>query len=475
MSDAGEAPVRIEPLTLWLTDRSRYVNGTGRCRMLRYLQNHFGPTGYGIVRSGDSLPLATGQHAHLAIEILLKILQQYDRLPTREEIRGAIAQANGAYGKRVAQRGYAGLLQSESSDRVVREQCTLIEGLIWAFCRLILPWMHANYRIVEVEREGIYMLGCTCGLSSAIDDAAAHDARGCQGIAMMLRQDCLAERRIGGGLAYFEFKTTGWGNDTWASQWETRPQLAIGNWGVNERLGKEIVENYIIGLYKGSRKKVEDPFEGIWYRQESPLCYAFVRPSNPPLATEDWLPQYEWTDEDGNKKRASRAHQKAGIWTLEESDWPEWVEGRGDQSPSEFWVNYLPPSVVEKQIFMVGPLNRQDQQIAALKTQVFAEEKDWQQRLWKLYEFAEATGSSWGSPIFMQEVDALFPASWDCRRFGARSECEMKKLCFRESGWEDPLSNGFVPRRPHHTPELEQAVGRGLLPEQSEEEDLDED
>ena len=30
-----------------MTDRSRYATGTGRCARLRYLTNHFGPTGYG--------------------------------------------------------------------------------------------------------------------------------------------------------------------------------------------------------------------------------------------------------------------------------------------------------------------------------------------------------------------------------------------------------------------------------------------
>jgi hypothetical protein len=37
----------------WLTDRSRYETGTGRCPRQRYLGYHAGPTGYGYVKRGE--------------------------------------------------------------------------------------------------------------------------------------------------------------------------------------------------------------------------------------------------------------------------------------------------------------------------------------------------------------------------------------------------------------------------------------
>ena len=75
----------------------------------------------------------------------------------------------------------------------------------------------------------------------------------------------------------------------------------------------------------------------------------------------------------------------------------------------------------------------------------------------------------------MTDRFALVPASYDWRRFGGgRNECEYVPLCF---GLEtDPLGSGkFVPRRPHHSGELEQAVARGLLPEQAEAEESDDE
>lgn len=466
------------PLTLWLTDRSRYITGTGRCARERYLTNHFGPTGYGIVRKGESLPLATGSYVHTGLETLWAHLAKEDQFPTTAVIRAAIQRATEKYEKRIDVRGFRGLLQSERTDTIIREQQTLIAGLIWATCRSVLPWIYQHYRIIQAELESIYVLDCTCGLSSAVLNAEAHDARGCNGIGQMLKQDAIAEKRVGGSLAYFEAKTTGWGGDNWAPQWETKPQLGIGNFGIKERYDKEISENFILALYKGARKtsQPKDPFEEAVTRQESPFCYGYCKPGNPPMATDDWRHTYDYTDEYGASRRVSKAHQKRGVWELPQSDWLPYVEAKRlhpELSPIEIWISLMPQPELDKQVYLIGPLNRQDAQILSLKRQIVGEERHWQQVLWKLYE-AQQGGLHWPSDAFQALLDELIPASWECRRFGVKHECQHKALCFKESGWEDPLGSGvWVPRRPHHAPELEAAISRGLLPEQGEEEDED--
>lgn len=462
------------PLVLWLTDRSRYSTGLGRCAAQRYLSYHFGPTGYGVVRRADSLPLATGQYTHLALERIFGYLRDKDQMPPVEAVREYIAEATAAYEKRIESRGFRGLLQSEKSDEVLVEQQTLLEGLIWTAVRGVIPWMHQTYRIVEAETESVYMLGCTCGLGSAVLDPRLHAARTCAGIGMMLRQDVLAEHRTSHNLAYFEGKTTGWAGDNWAPQWETRPQLAIGTFGVKERFGREVTEHYILALYKGSRRASGEGEDQV-VRQDSATCYGYCRPGNPPLSADDWLPTYTWTDEDGQSRRASRQHRKRGVWELDQSDWPALAERVAGETAVEFWTRTLPPSVVEKIAFLVGPLNRQDSQIESLKRSIAAEERRWQGILWELYQL-QSDGWFWPSDKFQEAFDRLVPRSWDCRRFGAKHECEFKPICFRESGWENPLAaSQFVPRRPHHDPELAQAVSRGLLPEQSEEEEGDDE
>ena len=459
------------PVTIWLTDRSRYTTGTGRCGQERYLTNHFGPTGYGIVRKSESLPLATGTYAHQALEVLFRHLLETDTFPSVDLIREAIQTTLQAYQKKIEARGYAGLFQNQRADEVVREQQYLITGLIWATCHTVLPWLHQEFRVVQAEQESTYVLDCTCGLLPT-DDLAQHDARDCDGVGLMLKQDVVAERRQGSGVAYFEAKTTGFAGDSWAEAWETKPQLALGTLGIPERLGKEITETYIIGLYKGSRKKSGEGEDQI-VRQESAFCYGYCKPANPPLSPDDWLPSYQWTDDlTRETKRASRAHKKRGVWELEGSDWPIWLAAKAHDptlQPAEFWIATLPKSVLEHAVFVVGPMNRQDAQIQKLTRQVAGEEQHWKQILWQLYDL-QSQGHEWASETFQAALDRLVPASWDCRRFGKGSECQFVPICFRQEGWTDPLGGGrYVARRPHHMPELEQAISRGLLPESSDE------
>lgn len=476
----------MPPLTLWLTDRSRYTTGTGLCETARYHRYHAGPTGYGWVKKRESLPLMTGGFTHTALEVLFLHLQQYDALPPRTVIHQAIDQATKAYGRKVEARGFRGLLQSETSDLVLLEQQYLLTGLVHAFAQTVLPWIHTTYRIIRAEQERLYVLDCTCGLTSAVIDANAHDARGCHGVAQQLRLDCLAQHRQSQHLANFESKTTGWAMENWAPRWETRPQLSISSFGVKEEYGQEITENYIIGLYKGARRKVKsaDPFESDTVRQDSPFCYGYFRPGNPPMATDEWKPAYEWVDAYGVTQYARKPFVKHPVWLLRESDWPTYLrlkQEHPDLSDSEIWVHTLPKSVIEKQVFLVGPLNRQDVQIANLKRQIVGEERRWQGIMWELYEKQVAlreqgVENPWAHPEFQALLTDLVPASWECRKFGAGHECEYKPLCFKESGWEDPMGTGeYIARRPHHAAELEQAVARGLLPEQSAEEEEDDE
>jgi hypothetical protein len=458
---------------LWYTDRSRFKTGTSRCARQRYLGYHAGPTGYGLTAKRESLPLATGLSVHQGLEAFATILQQ-DRLPTLEETRGIIDDVCIAYVSRVEARGFRGILGSDTTEETIVEQRSLIAGLLWVLYLKFLPWLLSTYRIVLVEQERLHFLDCACGAPP--HDAAEHARRGCTGKALMLRTDLLAQRRGGSALAYFECKTTGWDSDAWAEQWETDMQLGLGTLDTPQLYGAEVTELYIVGLSKGSRKKDRYNPEDM-KRQVSSLCYGYARPGNPPLAQEDWLPAYEWVDAEGQTKRASRAHKRRGIWHLEESDWPTWrayKTSNPDMSATEFWVRMLPESVLDKTCFVLGPMNRQDAQLASLRRSMLGEENRWQDALWQLYE-AQQKGFGWASPAFQALLDTLVPCSWACRPFGREHQCEFVPICHRHSGWEDPIGGGqYQPRLPHHTPELQQAIARGLLPESAAEVDEEE-
>jgi hypothetical protein len=461
------------PLTLWLTDRSRTKVGLGRCPRQRYLTYHWGPTGYGITTKQDSLPLATGIYVHRGIAAFGEILLKSDRLPTLDETRGIITEVRADYVARVEARGFLGILGSEHTTETITEQSCLISGLLWALRLKFLPWLHQTYRIISVEQERVHFLDCTCGAGPL--PLADHIARQCQGRVLMLRNDILAMRREGGTLAYFEAKTTGWESDAWAEQWESDPQLGIGTLDVQKHFGAEVTELYILGLNKGRRVRDKGDPEGR-RKQQSSLVYGYKRPGNPPLSSDDWLPAYEWTDPTtGDTKRASRAHRRTGIWELAQSDDVTWNSYRG-QDPNlnaeEYWVRMLPNSVLEKICFLVGPMNRQDHQIASVRTTMAAEEERWQGILWDLYE-AQLT-HPWASPEFQHRLDQLVPQSWNCRPFGKDHQCEQFAICHQHEGWQDPIGSGrYQPRLPHHTTELEQAVARGLLPETAAEDEME--
>ena len=454
------------PTTIWLTDRSRYKLGTARCARARYLGYHAGPTGYGYTARRESLPLATGISVHLALGLFVTILQKEHRLPTLDEVRAIVAEIVGEYIARVEARGFRGILGGAQTEETISEQATLIEGLCWVLRLKFLPWLHDSYEVIASEKERLHFLSCACGAPPL--DEAEHIRRGCTGQALMLRTDLLARRRGAQTLAYFECKTTGWESDAWAEQWETDPQLALGTLDALQIFGAEVTELYIVGLNKGRRAKDRyDPDQRK--RQMSPLCYGYVRPSNPPLAPEDWLPSYEWQADDGTTKRSSRAHKRKGVWLLPESDWPTWRAYHGSDpamSPTEFWVRMLPTALLDKVCFLLGPMNRQDQQLASLRRNFIGEEDRWQQILWQLYEAAQL--HAWSSIPFQDLLDHLVPCSWACRPFGKEHQCEFVAVCHRHQGWDDPIGSGhYVPRLPHHEPELQQAVARGLIPEQA--------
>lgn len=465
-----EAETLTAPLTIWLTDRSRWKTGLGRCMRQRYLGNHFGPSGYGITTTATSVPLATGSYVHLGVERMMEILRREDRLPALAEVRAIITEAQAAYEAECTLRGYRGVLQGAQTDETIVEQKVLISGLLWVVRLKVLPWIYEQYQVIEVEQERLHFLDCTCGAAPL--DAAEHIRRGCEGHALMIRTDILAQRRVGGSLAYFEVKTTGWDSAAWVEQWETDPQLGLGTLDLAERYGAEVTELYIIGLQKGRRVKdrgeggEEDP--AARKRQQTSLCYGYRRPGNPPLATDDWLPAYKHTNADGVVKTASRAHRKTGVWELATSDWPTWEQYRNQDpaiTPEEVWVRSLPDEILNKTAFILGPMNRQDHQLQAVRRGMLAEERRWEQILWQLHDELLSSGASWGGSAFQAVLDQLVPQSWQCRPFGAEHQCEFVPICHRESGWQDPLTMGgrYRLRRPHHTPEMQQAIARGLL------------
>lgn len=471
------------PTTIWLTDRSRIETGLDRCQRARFLNYHWGPSGYGVMRKAESIPLAAGIHYHGALAHLLEYVHHYDALPPDTVVRDGIRLAHQAYDQVITARGLAGLDQGQRLEDVVREQKTLIEGFVWAYRLSLLPWIHEQARVISVEHEDAKVIGCTCGLGDFVGTIAEHEARGCEGIGFQYRLDLLTEyRQRPGVVSYWEFKGTGQTGERWDTQWETMPQFPLGALMEQDRIGHPIHEAWVVGLIKGRREgdtyNPETKRREGELRQQSVLCYGYKKPANPPLEEEDWQAEYEYRDEFGKGHRLGKAYQKTGIWELAPLMAASPLVGLqnfGDVSPSEFWCKWMPQEVLAKQIALVGPLQVSQVLLHDIVEEVVAEEQRWKGILWELYQALEAGGFDWTGPTYQAALRRLVPRNFTaCRRYGKRHQCQFVPECFYHEGWQDPLGSGqFIVRRPHHAAELNQLISRGLAPAEGWAEDDD--
>lgn len=453
--------------TIWLTDRSRYEAGLAHCLRDRFLNYHSGPTGYGIARRAQSVPLAAGISYHLGIGAVLEYCQQNDQKPPDAVVRMAAQDAVAAYQKVVAARPLA-QLEGERLDEIVVEQCYLIEGLVWAFALTTLPYILEQARVVEVEREELLVLGCTCGLGSEVGTLEEHEARDCQGVGFQSRPDFITEYRARPGVfAYWELKGGAYADSP--ENWETKVQFSAGALGWQGRTGQVVSEAWVVQLLKGRREGAEYDYQTKSKTgpliQNSGLCYWYRREGNPPLDQADWQEQYEWQDAEGKNRRLGNNYRKTGLWKLVE-DMPE-VAQAGLSIP-EFCAKFIPLERLGRHVQLLGPLQIHQVIASEWLEELVAHEQWWQTVCWELYHvLQDDAGGDWTHASYQAALRRLVPRSWACRRYGRRYACQFEDLCFSREGWQDPLGSGnYVLRVPHHEPEKQQVVARGIeLPE----------
>ncbi len=437
----------MEPNGVWLTDRSRIWRGRTHCKRARYLEYHSGPFGYGIRRRAESLPLVTGSAVH---ELLANLIQTQ---PSQEGLRALVNNARDAYQKRCAARGFLELERSDDPEqemqraelrRVIAEQSALVEAIGWAAGRLWIPLLLEEFEPVLVEEE--------------IELQIADD------LVLMLRPDLIARRRVDGALVQFEFKTVGGYTDSpfWTKQWQHSAQLTLTKIGASARLGEDVGFAYIYGIDKGRRSA--EKATGL-DKQWSPLLYAYHKPAQPPYEPEDWQTRYEWTDGSGASRRLGRSYKRESVFDYPFVDLPAGV------SSTEFWVHSLPPEELARVRLILGPYQFLLHAEQSILTGVVSEENEWIERLWRIHEVGERVGWEEAHPDFVDVLDREVPQSWNCHPFG--HDCPFLPICDRQPGWERPLESGaYELRRPHHAPELEQIVARGIeLPADQDEEE----
>ena len=438
----------------WYTDRTRYELGIEYCPRRRFHEFHDGPTGYGIRPVSERVPLATGALVARGVEALNLYVKDHDQAPPEDVVRQIVADQTDVYDTLLRERGLAYF--EDDLGLLIQEQHALIRGLLWCWALDRLPQLLQTERIIHVEAEhGLVLPGtCTCGQPDSVTLAALH-AASCEGVCLNTRGDFVTEHRYAAGTyTYHEDKTVGQASDLWADKWETAMQVSVGTIGLEEALGITISQVFIEGHVKGARRRAYDKatkrYEGPEY-QQSILCYGYRREALPPMQDEEWAAKYEWIDESGATRRLPKGFERAPAW--------EFPEGH------EAWVRGLTSAERAECHRLVGPLEVKDAIRGGILRQIAAEEQRWQQTLWQLYEVATACGAGYRShPDYLKALDQLVPQSWACRRYGKRHQCWAVPICFRHEGWEDPQGRlGMTDRVPHHVPELQQAIARGLI------------
>ena len=215
-----------------------------------------------------------------------------------------------------------------------------------------------------------------------------------------------------GNWWYVEFKSTSSKKSSWIDQWATAVQLHSSVEAVRETLGHEVTGVIVQGLYKGYES---------YGRQNSPFCYAYVRAGNPPF-TQDQV-RYDY---------------QAGFRRQ-----PVWERNGGVAS----WVAGMPDEILADQFPQVPPIFLKEELIADFFRQTHLREDEIAAGM--AYIAAGGDLTSMLNEVFPQRFDQCSP--------GWGRGCSYRRLCHGRV--DDPLSQGYTYRVPHHQPEVDAQAG----------------
>lgn len=334
-------------------------------------------------------------------------------------------------------RAGSGDLAAAELAYTTEEQAWLAQCLTWAFAHFKLPQLLDHYALVEWETERELALGTYTwpdGNTSRF--------------VLQTRPDLVLRRRIDRALVIGDFKSTAAASKPWREQWENSMQFAYGAEAVQAAFGEPVLWQLVLGLVKGKREGTWDAEQGKSTgpdRQNTPLCYTYYRPANPPFMDADFKPGYYFTDEAGKRRTVKgKGYDKVPVWML---------DGLGG---AEQWVLKLHAGHTEVLAGLlpeVGPMLVPDVLRESFKVQLVSRQIRVVEGLEALYQVRVA-----GLPD-SDALDRYFPQSWQCFKWGRW--CQFFKGC-RTPGLTLGSVGNFVQRRPHHALELAQIRARGL-------------
>lgn len=223
-------------------------------------------------------------------------------------------------------------------------------------------------------------------------------------VEMMLRPDVCLRHKVSGAYIYPDFKSTGFKTKNWLDGWNYATQLQTGCAGLSAALGQPVEGAIVIGLYKGYYKD---------YKQRSPFTWIYSYPGYPDQGIGA---QYnvEW----------------CRGWNL--------VETHTFPGGLKAWVASLPDEVLREQLPITGLIPFNPHTLQNFVTQQTLREA-------RIAGFHAGTLSL--EDVFPMHVKSCRPL------FGAA--CPFLQACHAPTVGTDPVGSGlYVPRVPHHNPEL---------------------
>jgi hypothetical protein len=364
-------------------DRSR-VTTDWRCPQSRYLAYEWGGTG--LAEETLALELYTGTVLH---DGLAAIMAGTDIDLIADAARDQMKQA------------LVGASEGTDYDRetFANEQAALAEGLLRGFHKHVYPQFQILYDVVAMEKELIYNHDQFTGTPLQAK------------FKFMAKPDLIV-RDKDGQLWYIEYKSTSSAKDTWVNSWNMAVQLHSTIRAVEEELGEKVTGVIVQGLYKGYVS---------YGKQNSPFCYAYHKPGNPPFTKDMWSYSYA----PGYKR------------------YPVWEREGGVKA----WVANMPEDILIDQFPTSPPIFIKDELVDAF----------FQQRAHRELEIhlaSKALQNEELEPDLKQQITNMsFPQRFDQCQPSFGKACQFRRICHGQVS--DPLSQGFTRRQPHHQPELD--------------------
>jgi hypothetical protein len=483
------------------TDRSRVISYQ-RCKRSLFLNYYFG--GMGIVPARQSVALTVGGCFHSGVAYLLQCAKAFeDGKATRVEEDNAVALALAEFN----QQADAGLdvemgealprVTTEASadgqlyeqvvsggqeyDAYLRaEQACLLEALVRCWARRGLPRLLAEYEVLEVEREGRWMLAERSDREDPLVDyySSADDLP--VRLWFLSRPDALLRHRQSGDLVLQSFKTTGQMDarklrdaerdmqglsegveveQRLARQWqyaqETRapgrqPLNAVGEWLYSLSAPPRITAIRYEYILKGERDKRSRVAKALSARvgfeariQQSPLCYLWVKPGMTAADTEI-AHSFGWTDASGKERKlAWQSWNQAPVW--EHTTVGAWIDllDAGTVQPE------AGRDVLSEQLVPPVLVYRQDDDLRDMIEQVEAQEVEVQRDLM-------AVNAAVGEDGKRSALNQRFPQTRTACSYPG--ECAYVPICYGGADIRrDPMGSGkYKARVPNHPQELTQ-------------------